>query len=149
MGRLHDLELRVRELEVRAEERAHAVGLQAVEYERRLEILNHENARVTDVLAHSVAQDRFDDYVRTERARSDEFMKTAQATLETALERVNERHDEFVRRYDTRQKEVDAILWGQSAVQAEESKHSSRTLSIVSVALAAIVIVVNVVTQFL
>ena len=43
-----------------------ARALQAVEYERRLQALNHENERIAEILGASVTADKFEDYQKSQ-----------------------------------------------------------------------------------
>jgi hypothetical protein len=47
-------------LEARLDDMDEALKLQAVEYERRLEVLNNENHRIQEVLAKSVTSEKYD-----------------------------------------------------------------------------------------
>lgn len=150
---LGELETRLRSLEV-SETRLKtllegvdkALELQATEYERRLQSLNNENARIANVLAKSVAQDRFDDYVKSEHARVEELSKTSRQASELALDRVNEKFDDFVRKYELRQREVDAILSGQQAVSQALQKTFTRNVAIATILLTMVVIAINIFT---
>ena len=57
---LVDLEHRLTALETRADAAAAALKSQAVEYERRLDLLNNENARILAVQSHSVSSDVYE-----------------------------------------------------------------------------------------
>jgi methionine synthase I (cobalamin-dependent) len=147
---LREIEPRVRHIEIMVAKMASenegkelALRLQATEYERRLETLNNENSRIANVLAKSVSQDRFDDYVMAERAREEELAKTSKQASDLALDRVNEKFDEFVRKYELRQKEVDAILTAQSAVVAAQAKTFTRNVAIATIALTIIIIIMG------
>lgn len=142
-ARLRHIENKVVELQARNEGKEEALRLQAAEYERRLQALNNENARVAAVLAHSVSQDRFDDYVKSERDREEELSRTTKAAADLALDRVNEKFDEFVRKYELRQKEVDAILTGQAAVVSAQAKLFTRNVALATIALAVIVVLMG------
>lgn len=61
-----------------------ATKLQANEYERRLEDLNHEAARILAVADRTVSSEKFDDYVRTQAK-----------ALELSLSAVDARIDEL------------------------------------------------------
>ncbi len=52
--------VRLTRLEERFLAASHALPLQAAEYERRLDALNHENARVAKVTEHTVSRELFD-----------------------------------------------------------------------------------------
>ena len=60
-----------------------ALQMQATEYERRLEILNHENQRILDAGALAVSNEKFDGFVKSfeQWKRSvDQDLSTAQGT---------------------------------------------------------------------
>jgi hypothetical protein len=59
-----------------------ALALQAKEYERRLETLNHEAQRIQEILAKSVTVERFDDYV----ANQDTARNLARTTIVTQMD---------------------------------------------------------------
>lgn len=57
-----------RELDTELRLRDRAVDLQATEYERRLQGLNHENERISAVLANSVPREKYDDDRKSDAA---------------------------------------------------------------------------------
>src|SRR5476651_1538026 len=75
--------------------RDHALALQATEYERRLEALNHENARILKAGELSVSVDKFDglekEVRRIETTGKEERAKMAPLTAHDSL--VNEFHE--------------------------------------------------------
>lgn len=89
-----------------------ALELQAKEYERRLHDLNGEFER---------DRTRQHDYVTIDKW---EATNKAEATARTAaLLRVDEKFEEYVKRYEVRQREVDLLLAAQSGA-AEEAKRA-------------------------
>jgi len=69
--RLADVSTALAELAQRVHGMESALVLQATEYERRLEGLDHEAARIGAILDESVTSEQFDDYVRAERSALD------------------------------------------------------------------------------
>ncbi len=98
-----------------------ALGLQAGEYERRLDVLNHAHEEAREVAARTVTRKEFDDYVSATALARNEAVKTEADKRELALLRVDEKFDEYVKRYEQRQREVDQALTIQSTA-AESAK---------------------------
>jgi predicted PolB exonuclease-like 3'-5' exonuclease len=92
---------------------AKALELQAEEYERRLEDLNHAHEEARLVASRTVTREAFDQYVATEREKR-----------EFALDRVNEKFEDYIKRYEQRQREVDLLLSAQQGA-SEEAKRSA------------------------
>lgn len=89
-----------------------ALELQAAEYARRLHDLNGEYQR---------DRARQHDYVTTEKYETQlEAEKTAR---EAALLRVDEKFEDYVKRYEVRQREVDLLLAAQAGA-ADEAKRA-------------------------
>lgn len=121
---------------------AKALELQAKEYERRLAELNHAHDRAVTVQHTYVTQEKYD-----ERAQSDTDARDA------ALLRVNEKFDEYVKRYEQRQREVDQALAIQkgAAEQAqriaeEQGRKSNRNIAIATIVITVVMTVINFVT---
>ena len=106
---------RLARLEERQDVVKEALTLQAAEYERRLQTLNHENERIASVLAGSVSQERFEQYVKNESEKR-----------ELALERVNEKFDDYVRRAEQRQREMDLLIQAQEQAAREAKEAVAR-----------------------
>lgn len=118
-----------------------ALDLQAAEYERRLHALNGEFER---------DRERQHNYVTTDKW---EATNKAESTARTAaLLRVDEKFEEYVKRYEVRQREVDLLLAAQSGA-AEEAKRaveeqgrkSNRNLGIASLVLGIVVFGANII----
>lgn len=90
-----------------------ALVLQAEEYKRRLESLNGEYKRDQARQANYVTIDKWEDTNKAEY--------TARAA---ALLRVDEKFEEYVKRYEVRQREVDLLLSAQAGA-AEEAKRAA------------------------
>lgn len=128
-----------------------ALALQAREYERRLHDLNGEYKRDRERQKDYVTIDKYEDKLASE-----------QEARENALTRVDERFEDYIKRYEARQREVDLLLTAQKAAAeaakyaAEEqgrraldatnaqARKTNRNLGIVSLVLGVIVVVVNV-----
>jgi len=116
-----------------------ALELQAVEYERRLHALNGEYQR---------DRERQNEYVTTDKW---ETRNEAEATArQTALQRIDEKFDDYIKRYELRQREVDVLLAAQQGA-ADEAKRAvegsarkaNRNLGLASLALGLIVFAAN------
>lgn len=101
-----------------------ALRLQAAEYERRLDVLNHAHEEARAVQAVTVTRERFDDYTRTEQEKR-----------ELALQRVDEKFQDYVKRYEQRQREVDLLLSAQEGA-AREAKEAAEKQGRMAVAAA-------------
>lgn len=89
-----------------------ALVLQADEYKRRLENLNGEYQRDRQRQAQFVSEDKW------------EATNKAEATARSAaLLRVDEKFEEYVKRYEVRQREVDLLLAAQAGA-ADEAKRA-------------------------
>lgn len=127
-----------------------ALELQAKEYARRLHDLNGEYQRDRQRQAQFVSEDKWE---TTNKAES-----VARAA---ALLRVDEKFEEYVKRYEVRQREIDLLLAAQAGA-AEEAKRAvedavrksdaqsrelarrqSRNLSIASLSLGILVFAAN------
>lgn len=165
-------------------------ALAMTELQRRLDVLNHAHqvAREKEITflskeAYQIAHDqlvddvkrfagelqyfvRGDKYEDKLKADGEKFEREAEARA-TALQRVDEKFEEYVKRYEQRQREVDLLLTAQKAAaeaakqaaedegrrsrQAvqEQSRKTNRNLAVVSLILGGIVIVVNVLLTLL
>ena len=133
-----------------------ALALQAKEYERRLHDLNGEYKRDRERQKDYVTVEKFEDNLRAESTARD-----------AALLRIDEKFNDYIKRYEARQREVDLLLAAQegaareakSAAEnegrrsreatAEQARKTNRNLGYVSAALAITVIVVNLILHFL
>lgn len=93
---ISDINMWLVRLDERQDADRKAVQLQAAEYERRLDALNHAHERAVQVQHTYVTQDKYEDKVHAEAsARS------------LALERIDEKFNDHVKRYELRQREID------------------------------------------
>lgn len=116
-----------------------ALQLQATEYERRLHDLNGEFER---------DRTRQHDYVTVDKYES--TLASEKIAREAALLRVDEKFDDYVKRYEIRQREVDLLLAAQAGAAdeakravEEQGRKSNRNLGIASLILGAIVFGAN------
>lgn len=122
-----------------------ALMLQADEYARRLHDLNGEYQR---------DRARQNDYVTVDKW---ETAREADATARVAaLLRVDEKFEEYVKRYEVRQREIDLLLAAQkgaaeAAIKAAEDqgRKSNRNIAISGVVLGLVVFLSNVVPRLL
>jgi len=87
-------DVRIARLEERVDGMRQALKLQAAEYSRRLDTLNHEAERIRQAQAVSVTAEKFDDYVTSQRAalqHADSAMNLRVEKLEDAQIRVSAR----------------------------------------------------------
>ena len=116
-----------------------ALELQAEEYSRRLKDLNGEYIR---------DRERQNDYVTVEKYE-DKLAAEAQAR-DVALTRVDEKFQDYVKRYEVRQREVDQALsmmkgaadQAQRAIE-EQARRTNRNIAILGLALAVLVALAN------
>lgn len=98
--RIRQLELHVARLQEQLSASREALRLQASEYERRLDVLNHAHEEARQVLNTYVPREAFESYVKEtamnlERVR-DELAKTKSELLPSEL--YNQKHDALVNR---------------------------------------------------
>ena len=91
--------------------------LQAKEYERRLNALNHAYEQAQQTARTYVTQDKYEDYVRTEREARDK-----------ALDRVDESFASFRERYESRHAQIsDALKKQEGSVEASAAATAAFT----------------------
>lgn len=90
-----------------------ALELQAKEYERRLHDLNGEYVRDRQRQNQYVTTDKYENNLTQEREKR-----------EFALARVDEKFEDYIKRYEARQREVDLLLSAQKGA-AEEAKRAA------------------------
>lgn len=116
-----------------------ALELQAREYSRRLEDLNHAHARAVEVQSTFVSIDKYEAATQAEeRARK------------LALDRLDEKLEEYILRYEIRQREIDqALAIGEGAsreaqrIAEEQGRKTNRNMAILGVVVAIVVAVSN------
>lgn len=118
-----------------------ALELQASEYERRLHLLNGEFER---------DRARQHDYVTTDKYES--TLEAEKSAREAALLRVDEKFEDYIKRYEIRQREVDLLLAAQAGAADEakravedQGRKSNRNLGIASLVLGVVVFGANLV----
>lgn len=128
-----------RRIEERFTALAKALELQAEEYERRLHALNGEYQRDRQRQSQYVTQDKWETTNEAERI-----------ARETALLRVDEKFDDYIKRYEIRQREVDLLLAAQAGAAdeakravEEQGRKSNRNLGIASLVLGVVVFGAN------
>ena len=73
-----------------------ALLLQAEEYERRLETLNHAHAQAVEAQARTVPREVFDQYVKETEQRERALVGSQNERFATAVEAINNRADELM-----------------------------------------------------
>ena len=73
-----------------------ALQLQASEYERRLDDLNHAHAQAVEAQAKTVPREMFDQYVKETAAREQALIAAQSDKSATQVEAINARVDELV-----------------------------------------------------
>ncbi len=107
-GPRNDTEIHLAVLEERVEQMDKAIKLQASEYERRLNALNHAHEKAVEVQHTYVTQDKYEDKLKSE----------ADARVH-ALARIDEKFEEYVQRWELRQREMDQTIATLSKAAAE------------------------------
>ena len=156
----HFLALRAADLErlderFRAQERANT--LKAEELARRLEVLNHAHEQAREKERDFISRETYETFVLryqdAHQAVKNEILSASHAEsekLEVGLARVDEKFNEYIKRYEARQREVDVLLAAQKGA-AEEAKRAveeqarkaNRNLGIASLVLGVIVFAAN------
>lgn len=106
---------------------ARALNLQAAEYERRLEALNHAHQQAVEAQARTVPRELFDQYVKESAAREAALVAAQSEKSITAINALNDRVDE---------------------VQTWRSGLEGRMIGI-SIAIGIVVIVINIALRFI
>ena len=73
-----------------------ALELQATEYERRLDALNHAHEQAVEAAAQTVPRELFDQYVKETAAREFALVSAQSDRFTVAVEAINARVDELV-----------------------------------------------------
>jgi hypothetical protein len=73
-----------------------ALELQATEYERRLETLNHAHQQAVEAQARTVPRELFDQYVKETAARESALVNAQSDRFNVAVEAINARVDELM-----------------------------------------------------
>jgi hypothetical protein len=159
--RIRQLELEVARLQERLTSRAEALKLQAQEYERRLDVLNHAHEEAREVASRTVSRKEFEDYVKSTMTAREQAAKTESDKRELALQRVDEKFEDYVKRYEQRQREVDQALtiqktaseaakqFASEAAQkaqlavTEQAAETNLRMGVLGLILSAVVIAVN------
>lgn len=136
---------RDRRLDERFDAMDKALELQAAEYARRLHDLNGEYQR---------DRIRQNDYVTVDKwETTNEGERIARVA---ALLRVDEKFEEYVKRYEVRQREVDLLLAAQSGAAdearravEEQGRKSNRNLGMASLGLGILVFGANLIPELL
>ena len=138
-----------------AQERANE--LKAEELARRLEVLNHAHEQAREKERDFISRETYETFVLryqdAHQAVKNEILSashTESEKLEVGLARVDEKFNEYVKRYEARQREVDLLLSAQKGA-AEEAKRAveeqarkaNRNLGIASLVLGIIVFAAN------
>lgn len=157
-GKLESIQATMDEREKRFEDYREgvkeALALQASEYSRRLHELNGEYKRDRERQADFVRSDKYEDKLK---ADEEKFKREAEAR-ETALLRVDEKFNDYVRRYEQDKRDLDVLLAAQKgaaeeAVRAaekfalaakdkanEQGRRTARNLTVMGLGLTAFVI---------
>ena len=144
-------------LDERFQAQEHANELKAEELARRLEVLNHAHEQAREKERDFISRETYETFVLryqdAHQAVKNEIVAATRAEsekLEAGLERVDEKFNEYVKRYEARQREVDLLLSAQKGA-AEEAKRAveeqarkaNRNLGIASLVLGVIVFAAN------
>lgn len=127
-----------------------ALDLQAVEYERRLQDLNHAHARAQEAQNTFLREDKYEDTQKSDEVarklaldRLDERIAEVNRTISAKLE-------DYITRYEARQREIDqaidiskgAALEAQRIAEAQ-TKKNNRNMAILGIVVTIIIAVSN------
>jgi len=156
----HFLALRaadLRRLDERFEAQERANQLKSEELARRLEVLNHAHEQAREKERDFISRETYETFVLRyqdahQAVKNDIVSATRAETqkVEANFERVDEKFNEYIKRYEARQREVDVLLAAQKGA-AEEAKRAveeqarkaNRNLGIASLVLGIIVFAAN------
>lgn len=160
-GKLESIQATMDEREKRFEDYRisvkEALNIQAEEYSRRLHELNGEYKRDRERQADFVRSDKYEDKLK---ADEEKFKREAEAR-ETALLRVDEKFNDYVRRYEQDKRDLDILMAAQrgaadEAVRAaerfagqarekanEQGRKTTRNLTIMGLGLTIFVLLAN------
>lgn len=131
---------RIERIEDRFDALDKALSLQAAEYARRLHDLNGEYQR---------DRARQNEYVTVDKWEATN--KAEAMARSAALLRVDEKFDDYVKRYEIRQREIDVLLAAQAGASEEAkraveqaARNSNRNLGMASLGLGIIVFIANI-----
>jgi hypothetical protein len=146
-----------RRLDERFQAQEHANVIKAEELARRLEVLNHAHEQAREKERDFIQRETYETFVvryqDAHQSLKNEIVaatKAQQDRVESSFERVDEKFNEYIKRYEVRQREVDVLLAAQKGA-AEEAKRaveeqgrkSNRNLGMVSLGLGIIVFLAN------
>lgn len=138
-----------------------ALELQAREYERRLEDLNHAHARAQEALNTFVSIDKYESNVESETAARKIALERIDERIAALDRSINEKLDAYITKAEARQAEIDQALTlqegaAQEAQRAAEdqgrksdeqarelARKTNRNMAILGVVVAVFVAAVN------
>jgi hypothetical protein len=147
----------LRRLDERFVAQEEAGRLRAEELARRLEVLNHAHEQAREKERDFISRETYETFVLryqdAHQAVKNDIVAAAKSEslkTEANFERVDEKFNEYVKRYEARQREVDLLLSAQKGA-AEEAKRAveeqarkaNRNLGIASLVLGLIVFAAN------
>lgn len=118
-GRIRSLEVATAKLEVTLQKMDQATELQAQEYSRRLHELNGEYKRDRERQADFVSTDKYEDKIAAMDEARIAAVHSEKEAREQALLRVDEKFEEYVQRWELRQREMDQTINTLSKAAAE------------------------------
>jgi hypothetical protein len=127
-----------------------ATKLQAVEYERRLDVLNHAHAEAQRVLATYVPREAYESYVH-EQSRAEELrVKEEEAKAELLRQSVGQTQKELTATSDRLQRDITKISERVSGLEAGDSVGARANTFIIGAAalgITIVVILINIITS--
>lgn len=119
---LHKLEIQVARLQEKVDARDKALKVQAEEYARRLHDLNGEYKRDRERQNDYVAIDKYEDKIAAMDEARTTAVESEKQARETALQRVDEKFVEYVKKWEQIQAEQAATIVTLSAAASEAKR---------------------------
>jgi len=145
-----DVMARIVRLEERQVADRRALKLQAAEYGRRLDDLNHAHEQAREVQNTYVTTEKYEDKIAAEAEARDTALLRVDEKFNAALVRVDERFADHVKRWELRQREIDQALAVQSGAAEEATKQidrqtriTNRNIAIAVLAISAVSVTAN------
>lgn len=117
--RIRSLEVAIAVLETTVRATEKALELQALEYERRLHALNGEYTRDRERQKDYITVDKYEDKIEAMDKARVAAVEAEKSAREAALLRVNENLNDYVKRWEQRQRETEMTISTLSAAAAE------------------------------
>lgn len=138
-----------------------ALELQAAEYERRLDDLNHAHANTERTQATFVSFDKWEDKMMAEAEARKNALERVDERIQTVSTRFEEKLDEYIKKYELDKREIDnALAIGRGAAEEaqriaeeqgrismaqaqEQTRKTNRNMAILALILTAVIGIAN------